>query len=98
MYAKCGRVDDFRKVFDEMAVRSLVSWNALIVGLVRNKLVRAQMRAASASGERRCLAIKLAVESSLSYVRNSLIDMYYKCGCLEATAKVFDRCSDRDWD
>ncbi|KAG6518084.1 hypothetical protein ZIOFF_021486 [Zingiber officinale] len=38
MYAKCGRVEDFRKVFDEMAVRSLVSWNALIVELVRNKL------------------------------------------------------------
>ncbi|KAG6524773.1 hypothetical protein ZIOFF_014712 [Zingiber officinale] len=31
------------------------------------------------------LAVKL--ESSLAYVRNSLIDMYCKCGCLEEAAK-----------
>ncbi|KAG6522343.1 hypothetical protein ZIOFF_019482 [Zingiber officinale] len=42
------------------------------------------------------LAVKLVVESSLAYVRNSFIDMHCKCGCLEKAVKVFDRCSDKD--
>ncbi|OAY62812.1 Pentatricopeptide repeat-containing protein, chloroplastic [Ananas comosus] len=37
-YAKHGDADAARKVFDEMPERSLVSWNALIVGYVRNSL------------------------------------------------------------
>jgi pentatricopeptide repeat protein len=31
MYAKCGRVDEARWVFDAMAVRNVVSWNAIVV-------------------------------------------------------------------
>lgn len=31
MYANCGVVEDARKVFDEMPVRDLVTWNALIL-------------------------------------------------------------------
>ncbi|XP_066356636.1 pentatricopeptide repeat-containing protein At2g46050, mitochondrial-like [Miscanthus floridulus] len=31
MYAKCGRVDEARWVFDAMAVRNVVSWNAMVV-------------------------------------------------------------------
>ncbi|XP_039129500.1 LOW QUALITY PROTEIN: putative pentatricopeptide repeat-containing protein At5g52630 [Dioscorea cayenensis subsp. rotundata] len=37
MYAKCGDMDSSRKVFDEMPLRNLVSWNSLIVGFTRNK-------------------------------------------------------------
>ncbi|XP_027336839.1 pentatricopeptide repeat-containing protein At3g29230-like [Abrus precatorius] len=32
MYAKCGAMDLARDVFDEMPVRSIVSWNAMIMG------------------------------------------------------------------
>ncbi|TKY55532.1 Pentatricopeptide repeat-containing protein [Spatholobus suberectus] len=32
MYAKCGAVDLARDVFDEMPVRSVVSWNSMIMG------------------------------------------------------------------
>ncbi|XP_020679822.1 pentatricopeptide repeat-containing protein At2g46050, mitochondrial [Dendrobium catenatum] len=32
MYAKCGAIDDARKLFDSMLVRNVVSWNAMIVG------------------------------------------------------------------
>ncbi|PAN09469.1 hypothetical protein PAHAL_2G025600 [Panicum hallii] len=37
LYAKCGSVDDARKVFEEMGMgRTVVSWTSLIVGLAVN--------------------------------------------------------------
>ncbi|XP_057858340.2 pentatricopeptide repeat-containing protein At3g24000, mitochondrial [Cryptomeria japonica] len=32
MYAKCGKIEDARKMFDGMPKRNLVSWNAIIAG------------------------------------------------------------------
>ncbi|PKA66028.1 Pentatricopeptide repeat-containing protein [Apostasia shenzhenica] len=36
LYAKCGRVLEARKVFDEMSLKTVVSWTSLIVGLAVN--------------------------------------------------------------
>ncbi|XXG90648.1 hypothetical protein AAC387_Pa12g2367 [Persea americana] len=36
MYSKCGRADCAREAFEELQERSLVSWNALIVGYSQN--------------------------------------------------------------
>ncbi|XP_057834595.2 pentatricopeptide repeat-containing protein At2g33680 [Cryptomeria japonica] len=36
MYAKCGNIEDARQMFDTMAVRDVVSWNALIAGYAQN--------------------------------------------------------------
>jgi len=32
MYAKCGSIEDARKVFDETPLRNVISWTAMIVG------------------------------------------------------------------
>ncbi|XP_058763798.1 pentatricopeptide repeat-containing protein At1g19720-like [Vicia villosa] len=37
MYAKCGRLDKARQVFDEMRVRNLFTWSAMIGACSRNK-------------------------------------------------------------
>lgn len=37
MYAKCGSLEDARKVFDEMPERNLITWSAMIGGYVRDK-------------------------------------------------------------
>ncbi|MED6119974.1 hypothetical protein PIB30_016775 [Stylosanthes scabra] len=39
MYAKCTYVDSARHVFDEMAHRSVVSWNAMISAYSRGSLI-----------------------------------------------------------
>ncbi|CAI9112000.1 OLC1v1012363C1 [Oldenlandia corymbosa var. corymbosa] len=36
MYAKCGSLDEARKVFDEMYERDMVSWTAVITGFAQN--------------------------------------------------------------
>ncbi|KAK9162778.1 hypothetical protein Syun_003680 [Stephania yunnanensis] len=36
MYSKCGEVVDASRVFDEMHVRDVVAWTALIIGYVQN--------------------------------------------------------------
>eukprot|EP01018_Ginkgo_biloba_P008630 Gb_28771 [translate_table: standard] len=36
MYAKCGKIDDARHVFDKMPERNVVTWNALIAGYAQD--------------------------------------------------------------
>lgn len=36
MYSKCRRIEDARKVFDNMSEQNVVSWNAIIVGYAQN--------------------------------------------------------------
>ena len=38
MYSKCGMLEKAREVFDELAERNVVSWNALISGYAQNGL------------------------------------------------------------
>ncbi|KAK3228467.1 hypothetical protein Dsin_000348 [Dipteronia sinensis] len=40
MYAKCGRLIDARKVFDNLTSKNLVSWNTMIVGYAQHGLGR----------------------------------------------------------
>ncbi|XP_057837437.2 pentatricopeptide repeat-containing protein At2g13600 isoform X2 [Cryptomeria japonica] len=39
MYAKCGSIDKARELFDKMAQKDVISWNAMIVGYVQNGFV-----------------------------------------------------------
>ncbi|KVH88412.1 putative pentatricopeptide repeat-containing protein At5g52630 [Cynara cardunculus var. scolymus] len=36
MYAKCGKIEDARKVFDEMPMRNVVSWSGMIYGYAQS--------------------------------------------------------------
>lgn len=36
MYAKCGRLNDARKVFDSLSSKNLVSWNSMLVGYAQH--------------------------------------------------------------
>ncbi|KAK8951611.1 Pentatricopeptide repeat-containing protein [Platanthera zijinensis] len=119
MYAKCGRLCDASKLFDEMPERDGTVWNAIITGFIKAGLfaealslfrqsqleavdadwmaVPSVLSACSHGGDWRrgkeihCRAIRLLVSDSDVAVGNSLIDMYSKCGCLDASRRIFAR-------
>ncbi|XP_058077532.1 pentatricopeptide repeat-containing protein At2g22070-like [Magnolia sinica] len=125
MYMKCTDLDAGRRVFDEMPQRNLVSWNAVIVGFVQNKVYDKAVRVfcellrehsagaadqvsfssilsmcahvggLSFGRQVHAQVVKLGLKS-LAYVRNSMVDMYSKCGCFEDALKLFSGSQDRD--
>ncbi|KAK6932122.1 Pentatricopeptide repeat [Dillenia turbinata] len=40
LYAKCGRISEAYRLFDEMGMRSVVSWTSLVVGLAVNVFLK----------------------------------------------------------
>ncbi|KAG9134715.1 hypothetical protein Leryth_001031 [Lithospermum erythrorhizon] len=118
LYAKCGKLNYARHVFDEMSHRNVVTWSAMIsgydqAGQFRNALILySRLRAdcniwpnefvfASVLSSCACLmwlpvgqqvhceAVKLNY-SSVSFVENSLISMYMKCGKWDDAVFAFE--------
>ncbi|CAN4087209.1 unnamed protein product [Withania somnifera] len=74
MYAKCGVVDDSRRVFERMEKRNFVSWCALMGGYCQKGL------AALKSGkEVHCQYLRRGGWSDV-IVESALVDLYAKCG------------------
>ncbi|XAR54532.1 hypothetical protein NMG60_11029699 [Bertholletia excelsa] len=118
MYAKCGKINFARKLFDEMSQRNLVSWSAMISSynqaeeprmavdlfskmvLVPNEYILSSAISACSS----LLALKQGQQihgqsvklgySSVSFVSNSLISMYMKCGRCSEALSVFNGASE----
>lgn len=117
MYAKCGCLDDARRMFDEMPTKDMVTWTALIAGFSQNNrprdalLLFPQMlrlglqpnhftlsSLLKASGSEHGLdpgtqlhafCLKYGYQSSV-YVGSALVDMYARCGHMDAAQLAFD--------
>ncbi|KAG6469213.1 pentatricopeptide repeat-containing protein At1g19720-like [Zingiber officinale] len=127
MYAKCGSLDDARRVFDGMGQRNLFAWSAMIGAYVREHrwsevldlffdmmregvvipdgyLLPRILQACSNTGnlEAGRLLHSLAVKTGLlnssgaSYLSNTVLSMYAKCGELEMATKFFEGMGKRD--
>ncbi|XWS28139.1 hypothetical protein CRYUN_Cryun25bG0039900 [Craigia yunnanensis] len=115
LYAKCGKINFARQVFDEMSEKNLVSWSAMISGydqageplsaldlffqmlLAPNEYIFASATSACANlmllGEGRQIhaqSVKFGY-ASVSFVSNSLISMYMKCGHSSDALSVYSR-------
>ncbi|CAK9233687.1 unnamed protein product [Sphagnum troendelagicum] len=83
MYAKCGSIKHACEVFEKMQKRDVVSWTALIVGLVEN-----------GCGEE-ALEIFSQMQEDVR-VMNALVSMYARCGSLDEAQQVFDNMDIKD--
>ncbi|PIA61665.1 hypothetical protein AQUCO_00300888v1, partial [Aquilegia coerulea] len=159
MYVKCGRMEDARRLFDEMREKSVVSWSVMLSGVIRWEGIKngrcwfdqmpmrnevawtlmvvayietgftreafslicnmtwssvyyyfglsyvtlcSFLSACSRSGDLmvgkwvHAYAIKAMGKELHVMVRTALIDMYSKCGRIEAASKVFENMSYRN--
>jgi len=77
MYAKCGKLDYARLVFNQMGVRNLVSWNTMIDGYMKNGDVDDALK----------LFVKLPVKNAVSWT--VVIGGFVKKECYEEALEYF---------
>ncbi|KAK3414530.1 hypothetical protein EUGRSUZ_H00396 [Eucalyptus grandis] len=105
MYAKCNALEDFRKLFDVMDGKNIVSYNAMIEGYSRlEKLEEAldlfhSMRLASFSPSPLTFFMASLSKSGISmdlFAGSSLIDVYSKSSLVRDGRLVCEEMNDRD--
>ncbi|KAJ0763412.1 putative tetratricopeptide-like helical domain superfamily [Helianthus annuus] len=120
MYAKCGKIDYTRQVFDKMSERNVMSWSAMISGydharralntveLFSRMKVEQANEFVFASAVSACASM-LAVDvgkrihsqsvvlgyADVSFMSNSRVLMYMKCGRCSDALSVFMSSSER---
>ncbi|KAG9439429.1 hypothetical protein H6P81_019594 [Aristolochia fimbriata] len=121
-YFKCGCPQSAMKVFEEMPMRNVVTWTAVVSALQQNSIGRESLLAfyemrnwvdanalTYASTLQACSGIRALVEgrqihglvlksgfSSDMCVESALMDMYSKCGRMEAAIQIFEAARELD--
>ncbi|GJN36009.1 hypothetical protein PR202_gb24832 [Eleusine coracana subsp. coracana] len=98
MYSRCGSIEYARKVFQSMVVRNIVAWNSMMSALLGSG------QAEEALGDLALLKQGMQVHAQVvgggfesdDIVRNSLLDMYAKCGCVDSAELIFKATPSRD--
>ncbi|XBI53026.1 hypothetical protein VPH35_035318 [Triticum aestivum] len=91
MYAKCGDCERAKRAFRAMAEVDAVSWNIVISACLQNGDVLGSVQLFDESPlHGRVLTAALETDA---FVRSSLMDMYCKCGSMNAAVLIFDRWS-----
>ncbi|GAA0144753.1 hypothetical protein LIER_05116 [Lithospermum erythrorhizon] len=86
MYVKCGGLDLARKVFDEMRVRDVSSWNVLITGCMKEGLVDYAEGLFKRMGDRNIVSW------------TTMISGYSQNGLADKALRLFDRMLGEDVD
>nr|AGT16559.1 pentatricopeptide repeat-containing protein [Saccharum hybrid cultivar R570] len=73
MYAKCGRIEDCLRVFEEMEDRNLISWTNVISGLGLNGFSRKALALFKSMEKDGCKPDKVAILAVLSSCRHGIL-------------------------
>ncbi|KAK3012263.1 hypothetical protein RJ639_012174 [Escallonia herrerae] len=84
MYAVCGDISDARKVFDEMPVLDLVSWNSILAGYVQMGDVEKAKLMFDQMPRKNVIA------------SNSMIVLFGRSGRVSEARQLFDEMDERD--
>ncbi|KAL4559197.1 hypothetical protein LXL04_031331 [Taraxacum kok-saghyz] len=79
MYGKCCNIMDARKVFDEMPVKNVVTWNAMISGYMRNRATQHALH----------IFNKMSDRTAVSWIE--MIDGFAKIGDIVMARCFFNR-------
>uniref|UniRef100_A0A7N2LUQ4 Pentatricopeptide repeat-containing protein n=1 Tax=Quercus lobata TaxID=97700 RepID=A0A7N2LUQ4_QUELO len=96
-YAKFGDLDLARKFFNAMPEKNVVSWNAVIAGYSQNNQPEEALKLF-----RNLVGVGLhPIENTLRIqpsviLANAFIDVYAKCGSIDAAAMIFNETVERD--
>uniref|UniRef100_A0ACD5WHT7 Uncharacterized protein n=1 Tax=Avena sativa TaxID=4498 RepID=A0ACD5WHT7_AVESA len=83
-YAKAGRLDHARRLFDGMATKDLVAWNTLVSGYCR----------AGRLAEARALFDAMPIRTMVS--STAMVQGYFRAGMLREAREMFDAMPERD--
>lgn len=88
MYAKCGEIDQARRIFDGTIDRNVVSWNSMIAGYLKN------------GQPSKCIDLfqqmqGLGVRPDLVTV-SSVLGAYSNCGLMEEASEIFREIKEKD--
>lgn len=84
LYAKLGKLQDARKVFDHMPNKDVTSWNSIVAGYFQN----------NQPGEAQILFDQMPFRNLVSW--NGLISGYVKNGMLSDARNIFDKMPERN--
>ncbi|XP_049351872.1 pentatricopeptide repeat-containing protein At3g62890-like [Solanum verrucosum] len=84
MYVKCGDLIDARKLFDEMPVRDVSTWNVLIAGYMKDGLFK----------DAEELFEEMPIRNIVSWT--AMISGYAQNGLADESLQLFDKMLDRD--
>lgn len=101
MYEKCKCIKDARRVFDEISLRDLVSWTAIIAGYVEQGNCKEALNLFCKMPWFGIKPNKVTFRTASGFVSDvvlgsALVDMYAKCGSIKEARQVFDFISPRD--
>ncbi|CAM6032334.1 unnamed protein product [Sphagnum compactum] len=94
MYARCGSLDEAQQVFDNMDIKDVVSWNAMIVGYADHG------QYAEAFDDAQQLFDRMVTKNVISW--NTMIGGYAElgnsdqCGSMKDAQQVFDSMANRN--
>ncbi|EFJ06057.1 hypothetical protein SELMODRAFT_136118 [Selaginella moellendorffii] len=90
MYARCGIVDDARKLFDQLPQRDLVAWNSMIAVYARTGHPREALELYEK------LDLSPDKQTYLAMLLAAIVSFYARCGAIREARGVFDRIRQRD--